>query len=493
MIKHKIKWHLEKVSKQLASLPELPANVELEIQTSLINFADSSRQRLDDFTQSFNNLPTEFRKCLLHIKPKIVLKDKSDIPVLEISDDESEAGSVAGSFTTPTGKRRGTSTVTTPSKRARVSTVPNAANTGAQVNGGGSFTSRVKPEEDRASLPPPHSPAKKQLLPEPFTEFTAIGRSFRTLRQVHDEILSKTTAGMPNRIPDKIYQELAMEAVKPWCRPAEAYLKRTMHLLQLELDAALNKTFEGLKKRYVYTEARKHIKSCLDEHRAAAADALTRVYQKETTRLLTFNEDTFRAAEREEKDILTHFRHYIRMQAASLASTQHVPWETLTEEKRAQELRRREVEMVKLGPDQFEREVEVVAYVRGYYRLAAQRFSDAVSQEMICIMIPQIRCQLPNYLEQKLGVRGPDAESVYERLMAEDEATAARRENLKGEKRKFETALASIEDLEMGETTDDTTNGLTNGTTNGDVSFNGVLDERGSSMTMGDDVQGDEA
>lgn len=452
-----MKLNLDSINRQLASLPELPANVELEIQTSLINFADSARTKVEEFRKSFNQLPSDFRNCLLHMKPKIALKDKSDTPILELSDDESDAGSVA-SHATPTKRRNGVAAVT-PNKRPRLN--------GSQSNGGsfngGSFNGNIKPEEGRGSCPPPPSPARGVVLPEPFLRFSDGGRGFRTIRQVREEILAKTTAGMPNRIPEKVYEDLAMEAVKPWNQPMEAFLKETMRLLRVELDVVLNKAFEGLKKRFVYKEAKKILHRYLEEYRERTAMALRLLYNDETSQLLTFNDTSFNQYEKEEKDILKHFRHHVRMNAAMLPTQPHVAWDTLTEEKRTQELKRREVEKVKLGLDQFEREVEVVAYVRGYYRLAALRFADTVSQCVICRMIPDIRRQLPNYLEEKLGVRGPDALRVYERLMEEDEQTATKREALKGERTKFETALASIAGLEMGGGEVQMLNGLVNG------------------------------
>ncbi|KAL3962864.1 hypothetical protein ACCO45_004387 [Purpureocillium lilacinum] len=65
-------------------------------------------------------------------------------------------------------------------------------------------------------------------------------------------------------------------------------------------------------------------------------------------------------------------------------------------------------------------------------------------------MIPEIRRKLPSYLEDKLGLRGPCSQSVYERLMEENEETANARETLKSEREKFAKALASIELLESG-------------------------------------------
>jgi hypothetical protein len=446
-IKKKVKVHSDKIARQLASLPELPDNIELEIQTGLMAFADSARFKLDNFIRHFNTLPRNFRNCLLEIKPKFTLKDKSDFPILEISDDESDTASVATAYTTtPTAKRRTAPLSTTPSKRPRLDN-PN----GAPVNG------YIKPEEQNglgpratSAVPLRATPVRKVLFPEPFAEFTNIGRGFRTLRQVREEMEAKTKAGMPDRTSDEVYVDLVVEAVRPWNKPMDAFIKQTLKDLHTELEATLNKALETLKKRFIYQEARGHLRKFLEEHRKETEHDLVLLYRDETERLLTFNETAFKQYRDEEHMELTRFRHFMRLKAAGPDPGKYVTGDQLSEDKRAQDTKRREAEMLKLGKDQFARELEVVAYVRAYYRLAALRFADAVSQRIICRMIPAIRRQLPYYLAEKLGIQGPDAAGVYKTLIEEDEATAAKRETLKIEKEKFVKALASIEMLETG-------------------------------------------
>lgn len=435
-----MKLHLDKITKQLTNLPELPENVELEIQTGLMTFADIARAKMDQFITHFNVLPRNFRDCLLEIKPKFTLKDRTDHPTIDISDDESDTLSNAN---TPTGKRHAPASRGTPSKRLRFE---------ASTNGTPAPNVYIKPEGgSRASDSSQPPAAKRALLPEPFTKFATIGRGFRTLRQVREEMQAKTKAGMPDRISDEVYVDLVKLAVEPWNGPMNAFIKQTMKDLQSELDATLGQALEGLKKRFIYPEAKRHVRKCLEEHRQETEAALLGLYNDERERLLTFNEESFKQYRDDEHIVLTRFRHNMRMEAAGFAIRPLGQWNEMTEEKRVQDSKRREAEIVKLGPDQFVRELEVVAYVRGYYRLAALRFADAVSQRILCRMIPAIRRKLPSYLEERLGLRSPNAQSVYERLMEEDEQTATKREMLKQEKLKFDKALASIELLESGQ------------------------------------------
>lgn len=449
-IKSTLKHHLDKINGQLSKLPELPVNVELEVQTGVMEFGEHARSELRpaEFSKRFGALPDNFRDCLLEMKPKFTLKDASDSPVVEISDDESDAGSATTGVMTPTSKRRNMGPPTTPAKRQRMEQVANGNNHNGQ-NGNNGY---IKPEEGRGSLPPRPSPAARRAqFPEPFAAFSGVGRGFRTLRQVRDEIKAKTRAGMPDIITEEVYNDLCREAIKPWDGPMKAFLDQIMRLLSNLLEAALKKSFDRLSKRLIYQESRKLLRGYLEEQRGETLVALAGVYRLETFGLFTINREAFHGCRSAEGILLTRYRHEMRMKAHGYSDGRAPdPWESLTEEKRAQDKKRREADVVKIGPDPFERELEVIAYVRGYYRLAALRFADSVALQITNGMIPQIQRQLPYYLDEKLGLRGPDAAKIYERLMAEDEATATKRETLKGEREKFVKALASIEGLETG-------------------------------------------
>lgn len=434
-VKRDIMKRLSAIKSQLDALPELPANVELEIKSCLMSFADEARNRLDAFNKSMNTLPTNFKECLLAIKPKFVLKDISDLPILEISDDDSDATSVAtAQMVTPSNrqKRRGQPLGTTPGKRHQLDSPSN----------GNSFTTSNNAPTPRQSNNVP------QALPEPFAIFSNLGRGFRTLAAVRREVESKMKAGMPHIIPSEVYETLALESIRVWKEPLAAFLEEMVQGLYRELNLALHTSLGKLESRFVFSEATRHIMACIEEHRAIAEASLAQLYSDEQSYLLTYNTEAFSQYLATEMAILKRFRHHLRMHAAKLTVSELVPYEKQSQERLALEAKQRESEIQKIGPDQFEREVEVVAYIRGYYKLAALRFADNCAQNLICRMIPNLRRTISPTLEERLGLRGVDSVGIYERLMEEDEATANQREHLKTEKTKFEKALRSIEVLE---------------------------------------------
>ncbi|ESU11295.1 hypothetical protein FGSG_05351 [Fusarium graminearum PH-1] len=435
----------EKLGQEFAKrLPELPSNVELEVQTSVMEFGELARSQLkpSEFSKHFVPLPENFRDCLLEMKPKFTLKDNSDVPVVDISDDESDTGSVV-TVTNPNtpSKRRAMAPPITPSKRMRMDQIP--AGTPSRPS--------LKPEDSRASVSSASPAPRRQGFPHPFTPFSNVGRGFRTLRQVRDEIKAKTRAGVPDIITEEVYNDMCREAIEPWSGPMKAFLEHVMSLLYDMLEKALAASFARLNKRLIYQECQKILADYLEERRRETIGALDVVYRLETYGLFTVNQEAFRRYQKDEQILLTRYRHQMRMQAAGYGDGRPpVPWDSLTEEKRVLDEKRRENEMTKLGPDSFERELEVVAYVRGYYRLAALRFADAIALHVTNGMIPHIQRQLPYHLDRKLGLCGADSQSIYERLMEEDPNTAAKRGALRGEREKFVRALDSIEELERG-------------------------------------------
>ncbi|KFA71048.1 hypothetical protein S40288_10445 [Stachybotrys chartarum IBT 40288] len=257
---------------------------------------------------------------------------------------------------------------------------------------------------------------------------------------------------MPNRTPDKIIRDLVKEAVKPWNGPMEVFLKQTMSSLQTVLEQALGEALEKLKKRSIYKESKKHIRRWLNGHYQQTRKSLDQLYHDESSQLLTFNNGAFTLYQKEAVDELQSIRYHLRMNAAGSAPSSRtlVPWERLSQDMRDKEFKKREADFANLGPDPFKREVEVIGYVRAYYRLAALRFADSVAQCLVCRMIPQIRIELSHHLEEKLGVRnaGPDIRDVYVRLLEEDPAIAMKRADLKYQHETFTKALMSIRELE---------------------------------------------
>ncbi|TDZ39060.1 Interferon-induced GTP-binding protein Mx3 [Colletotrichum spinosum] len=433
-IREKVRARLGEVEDQLSTLPELPGNVEHQVRKSLLAFTTTVKETLSgrQFSSNYGILADHFCECILQMKPKFILKDKSDVPVLEISDDEDDSASV-----TPSNRKRN-GVHGQPSASAKR---PRPA-----INGGSFSASNIKMEDGGSapSTPSRRRPMQQTQLAPPFHQYANYGASFRTLRQISDDIKAKTKAGMPSIVPDEVYEELCKQSVKAWNQPVATFLRETMTRLQKIVDFALDQAFASLKKRLIFKESKAHMNYFLEERRGEALSFLGDIYAMETFQLFTINKKAFADYERSESRVLTRYRHVMRWHAFSGENSEYHDWEKMTPDQRAQEEKRHAIELAKMGPDPFDKELKVAAYVRGYYMLSALRFADTICLSVTSRLMPKIIHELDFYLDHQLGLIGGTDESIFTRLMEEDDATARKRERLKGELEKFNKALDSI-------------------------------------------------
>ncbi len=413
-----------------------------------MQFSESCRQGIDELIKNGSALPKAFQACLLHIKPKFVLKDKSDNPVVEISDDDSDGPPAPPVASTPK-RRQGVGQITPSSKRARLDS------SNSFTNG---HTSTLKREETASpsSVTGAAPRARKTRLLPPFTEYSSLGSGFRTLAQIKAEIHGKMQAGTPDVIPPDVFQDLAMESIKVWEQPMKTFLSVSMGQLHTKLRQKLDSSLDRLRKRLIYRETAEYLKLFLQEQLKKTEEMAAVVYKHETQQLITFQEETFKWYRELEIKQLQWFRHEMRQQARFPELARQLGnWDDMNDEQKLHAIKEQDKERSKLGLDDFADEILVIAYVRAYYRLAALRFVDRLSQLTLCGMLPEIRMRLDFELRSRLGIHGTNPSAAYQRLMEEDTATAAKREALKAEREKFVRALETIQALEGNPGLDD--------------------------------------
>lgn len=404
VIKGILHQRLHNVVNQLKKLPELPPNPELEIRKGLLDFTNlvNARLKSQEFSAQWAVSAEDFKNAVLAMKPKVVVK-----PETSVIDVDSESVVSSGS---PQPKRRSATDhysdlQATPSKRR-----PNIGVFMSGANGAGAGTrfSSVKVEDAPASpyQVSPRGPRALSVVTAPTSgpNGTSINKT-RTLPQIRDILVSKRRPGMPNAIPHEVYEFLCMDAVKPWNKPLAAFLNGTIQLLQREMMSALDRAFSGLKKRFVFRESKKHLVDFVKSHREVLTGQLMHAYKTETHRLYTVNNAFFNHNLEEEKRILARHRHHYRWAAhCGQAPESLKPVEQLSEEERLQEQSRMQKEAAKMGKDPYEQEIDVVAYVRGYYLTAAFRFIDNVSLHMTSGLFPVVSESVNFHLDKKLGL-----------------------------------------------------------------------------------------
>lgn len=392
-VKTKLQERLHHVVTQLKKLPELPENPEFEIRKSLYEFTNFARTCLDDqeFLDAWGAKEKEFRETVIAMKPKYIVKP----PVTDLIDLDSDTP-MAGNTPSQQPKRPSVADhyadlQSTPSKRRGGA----LASTGVKVE----ETPVPTPRGFRGSVAPVPTPSG--LRPP------GLLRS-RTLEEIRVIIQSKRQPGVPDSIPDSVYQFLCTESVQPWARPVNTFLKETTKLVNAQLHRALETAFSVLKKRSVYREARTYLDAFLRTRRETLSAQLNYALNLERRRMFTMNDTFFTANKESELRELTRHRHFYRWAAMGQAGQDERPrprdYSKMTEEERQNEQARMAKEAPKMGKDPYQQELEVGAYIRGYYLTAASRFIDYVSLHILSGLFPTVAEDIQQHLDRKLGL-----------------------------------------------------------------------------------------
>ncbi|OAA57100.1 dynamin family protein [Niveomyces insectorum RCEF 264] len=420
-IKERVTTKLLDVNRELSNLPDIPENPEVEVRRSLAEFA-SQRE-------------------ILNLKPRYFVKHESS-PLLNrvdingridlTHDDDSTSLQSASPAPTDARRRRFAEYLdgqqdsllpVTPSKRAR-------------------GEAAVKSEAQTDYSPGSQMFRSSQTRPPA-----------KTLQAVRDIIASKSKPGMPGIVTEDVYNSLCMEAVKPWLGPLHRLVDKVYTLLDTKLYEILYDALGNLRERLIFKMALSILKKFLVDRLDSVRRTLLAHYNLETRKFFTLDSESLARHERAEAKILARHRHHHRMVAylgdKGADRPPPRPWEEMAEEERLREEARMNQEAVKLGPDPFKAELDVCAYVRGYYLTASTRFIDTCTLHVFSGLVPDVIDTLSKwYIDTELGVFDGTTPQSFIDLMEEDAGTSEKRNALKEDRRRFELTMESIERLE---------------------------------------------
>ncbi|CAK7263941.1 hypothetical protein SEPCBS119000_000736 [Sporothrix epigloea] len=475
-IKEKVSFKLVDVNNELAQLPDLPGNPELEIRRSLGEFAANVRNILDGchFMPSLNQLVLRFQKDIDGLKPKYRVKPQPASSALagggtaatnsngriDLTNEIDDASTVNEGSPAP-----GMATNIPPSaavaeSRRRHLTMfldgqpdNSVPRTPAKRPRGTELNSSVKQEDlsengDSQNL----GAGTRRLLYRPSdTHQAPVVRSLEAVRLI---INANSKPGMANIVTEEAYNSLCIEAVRPWNGPLVQLLDKIYDLLDTRLHELLSNALCNLRKRLIYKHASSILKKFLVDRISQVRTVLFQNYQLETRKFYTLDRESLKRYEVSEGRLLVRHRHHHRMVAylgEQRGRERPVPkdWESMSDEERAREKAVVNQELAKLGPDEYSRELGVCATVRGYYWVASTRFVDMCTMHIVSGLLPDVVDQLSHwYLDTELGVFHQTAPQTFSNLMDEDEATAQKRISLKDDRDRFRQTMDSIQRLE---------------------------------------------
>ncbi|KAI0505747.1 dynamin family protein [Xylaria bambusicola] len=392
-IKGKLYTRLREIEQQLEGLPEIPYNVEHEVKSSLYHFLGRMKTAIKDseFSSQWNTLNNQFRDIIFQIKPTCRVKEPTT-QTIDLSDADTEVSAV-----TPSRRPRPSDSTMrgTPSKRPRLDEVPATPVKNESFTGSGVFhASPVISTGPTVDL-------------GPFTSFRNLGRLAMDIRDIRSQVAKKQRPGMPrDLVPDEVRESLCLDAVKKWYGPLEKYIDKTAELLETMAHEALEDSLGVLRRRLIFRECEGNLKEFIDELVADQRGRLSEIYDSETYQMYVLNEDTFTRYRAQELEQLRRARAIFRLKGAALIEWTYVikKLEEMTNEEKDREAKILSHQLPKLGRDPYDTEIEVAAFVRGYYRTAAARFVEGVTMNVNSFLFRKIgSTALDMFMDRKLG------------------------------------------------------------------------------------------
>ncbi|KAI0968106.1 dynamin family protein [Xylaria arbuscula] len=440
-IKGKVYTRLREIERQLTGLPELPSNVEHEVKKSLFQFLGRMKTAIKDseFSSEWNTLNNQFRDIIFKIKPTCRVKEPT-AHTIDLSDADTEVSAV-----TPSRRPRPSdSTIrSTPNKRFRPDYESPVTPVKQESFSGGNGVFRAS-SVISAEL--------ADINNGPFTSFRNLGRLAMDIRDIRTQVRKKQRPGMPrDLVPDEVRETMCLNAVKKWQGPLETYIDKTAELLEAVTNQALEESLGVLRRRLIFKECHSCLKEFIDRIVTDQRARLSEMFDSETYQMYTINEEAFTRYKAQELEQLRRARAIYRLKAVALIEWNYdiKTLKEMSEDERTKENRILAQNLPKVGNDPFETEIEVAAFVRGYYNTAAARFVEGITMNVNSNLFRNIAStELDAFMDEKLGLFGKAGPNVYEHLMEEDEKTARLREQLKAEMDKLSQAMSSINGLE---------------------------------------------
>ncbi|GAW12150.1 hypothetical protein ANO14919_015080 [Xylariales sp. No.14919] len=433
-VKRKFNSRIEEIRCHLNDLPDVPSNVEHEVRMSLKDFYASVKRAIDhqDFEEDCKELTEKFYAYLAAMKPRCIMETEMAKPrpqpleeIVIVSDDSGneDIGSKRPASKVPV-------TGSTP-KRPRYS---EPLTTPIKAEGSSIGTVSQSPATPTSSLPQNSEIAVKL-----------------SLLDIQKSIKHKTRGGFSDVIPLVVYETLCLRAVSQWEKPLEMYINGATSLLTRAVTKALESSLRKFSNRHIYEESSELLRVFLKDQGARQRERLAELYKNETYKAITINEVGLNYFKAQEKKQLEHYRLFIRLRAAGFIDSdlQYKRDEEMSPEEKQEQSKLLDKYKGQLLEDEFKREIDVAATVRGYYSIAATRFVDGVSMDVNSWLFRSFRDRvLDDYLDEKLGLFPYPTSNTYKALMSENPKTEQKREQLRKERDKLRAAVQKISELE---------------------------------------------
>jgi len=498
---------MREVDHDLGLLPEIPNDkVQHIVRQRLNKFKDEVQRILDGSSASNQNrfhgkwtkLCQQFLRATAFMRPRCICEHPSDMDreVISLDDSDTESHrSLAGNkrlreaSDTPTPKRQRFNDgaiplnfPSTPLKPLGPPQSPRPRNT-------------IKSENGQSHWHP--SPAVRNQKPESFGPFfqryLELGFHAMSIGDIKRSIETHGRTGVPDFVSHKVREDFALDAIEPWNLPLATFIENTFTMLRSQILSTLSSILEKHQNTSLLKRSQDFIEEFLKKHEDQQRATLMEFYETEKSGLFTINVDAFNQHKSEALKALRTHRRNRRLDCYVAKNFQTGRFKddgTGTKEAAAREKFKKEITDTMLGPDPFETELDVAAYIRGYYDTARLRFTDFVCANMKSRYFQKIAKEIDYLLERKFELDNGDGkfltnfyitelranqalgEMICQELLEGNAATAQRRNMLKKKKQQLTEFSIGLEQLQNTSEEDEpeyseATSGGMNGYVNG--------------------------
>lgn len=404
-IENKIKAQTDLVDEKLRLLPELPdQNVQHVVLHCLAEFSHEVRLLIEgvssnDFLSEWSSLSMEFGQAIQKLKPTFVIQDASDKKSMEVINLDSDTESVV-SMQSVSKKRPGEFT---PPNRKR----PHLNNSPVPVNRGLFSATKAKKEGTSPGLNVNYQNAspRRHVTRNIFEAYTDANQRFKSVKQIRAVISKHRRPGHPDNVTDAARQELCLESLRAWEAPLNVLANTIFSKLRLAVLGALKKSLGKYRQTDLYKRSKYYIEEFLELHRKDQVTRSTSFLDLELYQLFTINDGAFCQYKNEELKMLTDHRRKIR--AKCFAEGKPNDLVRIANNQKA-------VKDEQLGPDPFAQEIDLAAYVRGYYRTAGARFADNICQNIQGMLFRKVSQEITLLLEGQLKINQGDSKQNFQ-------------------------------------------------------------------------------
>jgi len=410
------------VDEQLALLPEVPNDKfqhivrrELhEFSNRVQNLVTSSSTSAYPFHSEWKRLCQQFLKATEAMRPGCNCRAKSDkdTGVIVLDDESDDDMSVASS---PLNRKRGHVSDQHADKRLKANNTRPRAPTSHRESSVSLFAAQQVKQEDRTprkmiKATPRRSPYFRNLNPEDFgpfyQDYLDAGSGALSIMDIRASIEAHAVTGIPGYVNHQVKVTYALAAVAAWDDPLKTFIDHTFQALRRSILSILESVLQKYIHTEVYRSSKKLMEDFLEEQEKDQRKTTWEFFETERLSLFTINDESFNQYQREALEALTAQRRRIRLE--SYVAKQIQNGAKINDEEKF----RNSVTDQQLGPDKYLEELNVAAYIRGYYTTARIRFVDTICANMNARYFQSIKRGVVDYLENSLGLNEGDSKCL---------------------------------------------------------------------------------